>query len=304
MNSGINQKVIDETSYVGRFAPSPTGDLHFGSLVAAIASYLQAKSRNGVWLIRIEDIDPPREVSGSSERILKELERFGMVSDQPVLFQSKHRNQFEKACRQLLDSNLAFECSCSRKSLPASGIYPGTCRLKPADRTHPLRVRAKVTEELIEFADALQGCIRESLHKECGDFVIWRADGLPAYQLAVVIDDAMQGITEVVRGSDLLDSTCRQIHLQKALGLPTPAYVHLPVATREGKKLGKRLISDPISTLNPTQALVAALRFLGHKPPDRMELKTLWDWAIENWDISSVPAQRAIPLEDVNGIQH
>ena len=296
--------MIDETPYVGRFAPSPTGDLHFGSLVAAIASYLQAKSRNGVWLIRIEDIDPPREVPGSSERILKELERFGMVSDQPVLFQSKHRNQFEKACKQLLDSNLAFKCSCSRKSLPASGIYPGTCRRNPANSAHPLSVRAKITVEPIEFADAIQGRIRECLHEECGDFVIWRADGLPAYQLAVVIDDAMQGITEVVRGTDLLDSTCRQIHLQNILGLPTPAYVHLPVATYEGEKLGKRLLSDPISTLNPAEALETALRFLGHKPPGRMKLEALWDWAIENWDISSVPVQRAIPLEDVNGIQH
>lgn len=287
----------DSSPYVGRFAPSPTGELHFGSLIAAVASFLQARARHGQWLVRIEDIDPPRELKGSAESILADLTRLGMKPDQPVLYQGTRIPHYREARDLLVQTGLAFWCSCSRKSLPPDGIYPGTCRngaIVGADR---LSTRIRVKDEVIEFNDGLQGRQTENLAKSCGDFVIWRSDDLPAYQLAVVIDDAYQGITEIVRGSDLLDSTARQIHLQRALGLQTPAYIHLPVATVDGKKLGKRIGSDPVGAQSPSSSVRSALEFLGHRPPERMGLENLWAWAIEYWDVTRVPATMEIGLD-------
>lgn len=274
----------------GRFAPSPTGELHFGSLIAAIASYLQAKSSRGQWLIRIEDIDPPREVPGSAGRILQDLQRFGMQSDQPVLYQSARTESYEIAIRQLLDSNQAYWCGCSRSEMPASGIYPGTCREGlPAGKTRR-SVRLRVSDEIISFTDLIQGVIQENLSESVGDFVIHRADGLAAYQLAVVVDDAFQGVTEVVRGADLLDSTARQIHLQNCLGLSTPVYAHHPVALgKDGNKLSKREGSDPVTTFRTEQALELALRFLGQACPSGLIQAELWRWALQNWQLSRIP---------------
>jgi glutamyl-Q tRNA(Asp) synthetase len=278
------------SSPVGRFAPSPTGDLHFGSLLAAVASYLQAKASGGHWLVRVEDIDPPREKPGSAARILSDLKRFGLQSDLPVLYQSTRRSAYQIALRDLLDRGLAFRCGCSRSDLPSSGVYPGTCRagLRPGRR--PRTVRLRIPAQSVSFTDQIQGEIRENLEATVGDFVLWRADGLPAYHLAAVVDDAFQQVTQVVRGADLLASTARQIHLQRCLSLPTPIYAHHPVATgTDGKKLSKRLGSDPLACIPTEQALEAALRFLGQPCPAGRSLESLWDWALQHWDLSLVP---------------
>lgn len=281
---------------IGRFAPSPTGDLHFGSLIAAVASFLQAKSRNGRWLVRVEDIDPPREVSGSAARILADLQGFGLASDGPVLYQSGRSAAYREALDRLLDSGQAFWCGCSRADLPASGVYPGTCRDGLPAGHEPRAVRLRVDARPLSFEDRIQGEVHENLADTVGDFVLWRADGLPAYQLAVVVDDAYQGITEVVRGADLLGSTARQIHLQRCLDLPTPDYAHHPVVMgNDGHKLSKRLGSDPVTGFAPQHALTRALRFLGQPCPDDLDLPALWRWALQNWDLTRIPrtAQRS-----------
>jgi len=274
----------------GRFAPSPTGDLHFGSLIAAVASFLQARSSGSRWLVRIEDVDRPREVPGSAASILAELQRFGMQSDLPVLYQSQRSEAYESAVTSLLNRNQAYWCGCSRSELPASGIYPGTCSDGLPAGKSPRSVRLRVHREPIDFADQAQGFIQESLAETVGDFIIRRADGLTAYQLAVVVDDAFQGVTEIVRGADLLGSTARQIHLQHCLGLLTPAYAHHPVVRgSDGKKLSKRIGSDPITGHPPEWALEKALRFLGQPCPAGMGLQQLWDWALKNWQLSRIP---------------
>jgi len=255
-----------------------------------VASYLQARSQDGRWLVRIEDIDPPREVAGSAARILDELQRFGLQSDLPVLYQSTRRAAYRQAVQELLERDLAFPCACSRADLPSSGVYPGTCRGGlPAGR-QPRTVRLRVPTGPVTFTDQIQGRIEENLAQTVGDFVLWRADDLPAYQLAVVVDDAFQQITQVVRGADLLGSTARQIYLQQCLSLPTPSYAHHPVATgTDGRKLSKRLGSDPLAQASPAQSLQVALRFLGQPCPDGSDLDKLWDWALDNWDLSAVP---------------
>jgi glutamyl-Q tRNA(Asp) synthetase len=283
---------------IGRFAPSPTGDLHFGSLIAAIASYLQAKSSGGQWLIRVEDIDPPREVPGSTDRILRDLKRFGMQPDRPVLYQSQRSGAHELAITELIERGQAYCCGCSRSELPVSGIYPGTCRNGLPKGKSPRSVRLKVSDEVVSFTDLVQGNIEENLQASVGDFVIKRADGLAAYQLAVVVDDAFQGVTEVVRGADLLDSTARQIYLQNCLGLATPAYAHHPVAVGDdGRKLSKRLGSDPIAASPPSQAIELALRFLGQPCPRGLRDNDLWAWAMDNWRLSRIPRSANVVLD-------
>lgn len=275
---------------IGRFAPSPTGELHFGSLLAAIASYLQARSVGGRWLVRIEDIDPPREVAGSARRILGDLERFGLQSDLPVLYQSTRYQAYRTAVQELLKRKLAFECSCSRADLPATGVYPGTCRNGLARGKRARTIRLRVPEHPLCFDDEIQGSVEERLEQTVGDFVLWRADDLPAYQLAVVVDDGFQQVTQVVRGADLLDSTARQIWLQKCLGLPTPVYAHYPIVIgKNGQKLSKRLGSDPVATEPPAQALEAALRFLGQDCPQGLDLTALWRWAKAHWQLTAIP---------------
>jgi glutamyl-Q tRNA(Asp) synthetase len=280
---------------IGRFAPSPTGSLHFGSLVAAVGSYLEAVCSDGSWLLRIEDIDPPREVAGSSARIINDLQRFGMIPDGPILYQSSRTGAYQRAVDQLLESKRAFPCACSRKDLPVSGIYPGTCRDGIAAGKHPRAIRFRLDSSICEFDDPLQGNITEPPANSCGDFVIKRADGLYAYQLAVVVDDDFQSVTQVVRGTDLLDSTCRQIALQKALGIKQPDYMHLPVAvSADGKKLSKRDQSDPVGHRDPAYALHKALYFLGQDPAMGLGLDSLWAWALEHWDNTLIPRQKEI----------
>ena len=275
---------------IGRFAPSPTGDLHFGSLVSAVGSFLEARHAGGKWLLRIEDIDPPREVAGSARRIIDDLERLGLRPDGPVLYQSSRLSVYKETIEMLLQSGMAYACGCTRKDLPDSGVYPGTCRHGIPPGRRPRSIRLRVDGGNHAFQDRLQGEVSGPLANPGGDFVIRRADGFYAYQLAVVVDDHYQGVTQVVRGADLLDSTCRQIVLQRALGLPTPDYMHLPVAvSADGKKLSKRSRTDPVKHQEPALAVRQALEFLGQQPPPHTSLTSLWEWAIEHWDNTLIP---------------
>ena len=283
---------------IGRFAPSPTGDLHFGSLVSAVGSSLEARTAGGAWLLRVEDIDPPREVAGSADRIIRDLERLDLKPDGPVLYQSSRLEAYEKAMNRLFDDGLAYRCACTRKDLPASGIYPGTCRNGIKGRKEARSVRFRVDQGNCVFTDGLQGEISDSPADISGDFIIRRADGLFAYQLAVVVDDHYQGISQVVRGADLLDSTSRQICLQKALGFNSPDYMHLPVAvTTDGRKLSKQFKSDPLTNRDPAYAVSQALSFLGQNPPANLSLKGLWNWALEHWYSELIPRCAEIQID-------
>lgn len=249
----------------GRFAPSPTGPLHFGSLVAALGSWLFARAAGGDWLVRIEDLDPPREVPGAAAGQLATLAAFGMAPDEPPAFQSARGALYAEALATLLDRGDAFECHCSRTDLAAAGGIHRAC--VPGRRRRTPAVRLRVPDVRLGFDDRIQGHYEQDLGRDVGDVVLRRADGCWAYQLAVVVDDAAQGITDVVRGADLLDSTPRQILLQQRLGLPTPAYAHLPlVRDAEGRKLGKSLAALPVDAADPLPALRAAWAFLGQPP--------------------------------------
>ncbi|MGB5332408.1 MAG: tRNA glutamyl-Q(34) synthetase GluQRS [Woeseiaceae bacterium] len=292
----------ESATYVGRFAPSPTGPLHFGSLVAAVASYLQAKVHDGQWLLRIEDIDPPREQPGATDAILKALDRYGFEWHGDVIYQSGSRQAHEEALQSLLDRALAYRCGCSRRDLAdaprgALGtIYPGTCR-NGCDAAETA-IRLRTAEVPVSFVDGLQGPQTQHLEQESGDFVIRRRDGLIAYHLAVVVDDAIEGITEVVRGIDLMDSTPRQIWLQQLLGYRTPDYIHIPVVTHpNGDKLSKLTAAPGIPTNNRARVLVAALVALQQEPPQDLPLRGLsevWQWAIENWRLEPMQEQLSV----------
>jgi glutamyl-Q tRNA(Asp) synthetase len=246
--------------YRGRFAPSPTGPLHFGSLVAAVGSYLHARAAGGEWLVRMEDLDTPRCVPGAAEGILRTLERYGFAWDGDIMYQSARTEAYRAALESLKQRGLAYPCACSRKEVELR--YPGTCRggIAPGRTARSWRVRT-----------------------DDDDFILLRADGIFAYQLAVVVDDEAQGITHVVRGADLLDSTPRQVYLQRLLGYPTPAYVHLPLALNEaGQKLSKQTRAPAIDDMPAGATLLAALRFLGHAPPlelDPASPSEIWRWA-------------------------
>jgi len=288
------------TRYRGRFAPSPTGPLHFGSLVAAVGSYLQARQAGGDWLVRMEDVDTTRSVPDADRAILDALIRFGMEWDAPVVYQTQRTRLYRAAMDSLTEEDWAYPCGCSRKEI-GGPVYPGICRhgLPPGKAARSMRVRTEA--QVVGFEDPLQGPFAQDLETEVGDFVIRRADGLFAYQLAVVVDDADQGVTEVVRGSDLLDSTPRQIHLQRLLGLPAPAHLHLPIAVdTTGCKLSKQTRALPVDPSHPVPMLHRALTFLGQAPPPelrRAALKELWEWAIRNWSLDKVPRRHAICVE-------
>jgi len=272
-------------TYCGRFAPSPTGPLHLGSLLAALGSWLLARQAGGRWLVRIEDIDPPREVPGAAAAQLRTLAAFGLTPDAPVLYQSTRSGRYGEVLQQLLDQGDAFHCHCSRRLLAASGglhrhCPPGMTRADPS-----VRLRVTGTSE-VAFNDLIQGRQSQNVAQEVGDVVLRRSDGLWAYQLAVVVDDADQGVTHVVRGADLLDSTARQILLQRALSLPTPQYAHLPlVLGPDGRKLSKSLAAHPLDEANPIPALMAAWTRLGQSPASLSGLRTPERWLARAVDV-------------------
>jgi len=274
--------------YRGRFAPSPTGDLHFGSLVAALASWLRARNRGGHWLLRVDDIDPPREVAGSTQAILAALAQLGLIADAPTLLQSQRSEAYAQALQQLQRDGHAFPCWCSRSDLEAAGAThrDGRCISALHDVREPAW-RLRVPDTDITFEDGLQGTQRQNVRDAVGDFVLRRADGLWGYQLACVVDDAFQGITEVLRGCDLLDSTPRQILLQRLLRMATPAYLHLPLALdAQGRKLSKSNDAPAIDQSNPRAALANALRFLGQPVPGASDVATMLSIAAQGFDLS------------------
>ncbi len=285
--------------YIGRFAPTPSGLLHFGSLVAALASYLDARSVGGQWLVRMEDLDPPREVAGAHSEILHTLEAYGLLWDGPVLYQSNQSGRYAAVIEQLISQGLAFACNCSRKQLEGTaGIYPGTCRnaqLSGSDTA----IRLRVPNLNYHFTDRVQGEFQQQLLNEVGDFVIRRRDGLCAYQLAVVLDDAEQGVTDVVRGADLLDSTPRQLYLQELLGLPQPRYLHVPLIVQaDGHKLGKQYRSPALASAQAAAELCRGLRALGQQPPRGLSHTTASEvlaWAVAHWDATRIPRCSTLP---------
>ena len=287
----------------GRFAPSPTGPLHFGSLIAALGSYLDARAQGGHWIVRMEDVDEPRTQPGAADSILATLEDCGFEWDGPVVRQSRRTSLYRAAFDRLVSSGAIYPCGCTRREIADSAmaidgarIYPGTCRhgLSPGRTARAFRVRTQ--DAPIEFTDRVQGEITQNVAGEVGDFVLLRADGCFAYQLAVVVDDGGQRVTDIVRGADLLDSTARQIHLQRLLGIATPTYLHLPVAVNaDGGKLSKQTGAKAVGPAS----LNAAFAFLGHAPPRELSGASpaeLLAWGIARWDTAHIPKARAIPV--------
>lgn len=295
----------DTSAYIGRFAPSPTGPLHLGSLVAALASWLDARAAGGRWLVRMEDLDRPRCDQASADTILRQLEAYGLTWDGAVLYQSQRDDAYAAALDALKSRGAVFACTCTRSRLAqaprnAEGeiVYPGSCRLHAAPRIEKHAWRVCVENVSVHFDDRIHGALRQDLAADVGDFVVRRADGLFAYQLAVVVDDAFQGVTHVVRGVDLLWNTPRQIYLQRLLGVPTPAYAHVPLVTNAaGQKLSKQTLAPALPERGRRAVLAQALAVLGHAPPAELvgggagELLT---WAGARWRIENVPLHPTI----------
>ena len=295
--------------YRGRFAPSPTGPLHFGSLVAAVGSFLEARVHGGEWLVRMEDLDAPRVVPGAAADILRTLECCGLEWEGPVAYQSARSDAYHAALHRLRQAGRVYPCGCSRREIADSAlagtegpIYPGTCRGGVAPSRASRAWRLDTHGAAVEFEDALRGRITCRLEEEYGDFVLYRADRVYAYQLAVVVDDAEQGITDVVRGADLLGSTPRQIYVQQLLGLNPLRYMHLPIVVNDrGEKLSKQTFATPVDAARPLPALVAALSFLGQQPPRdlaRATAKELWVWAEKNWKLEQVPRVASAAVQE------
>lgn len=292
----------EDPRYTGRFAPSPTGPLHLGSLVAAVASYADALACNGHWLVRMEDVDQTRAIPGMDRQILRTLERLGFRWEGPVLYQSTRTDRYLSCIDDLRRRELAYDCGCSRSEVAAKAttgiegpIYPGTCREGLGPNREPRSIRLKVADRDMICEDRIAPSLRQNPARDLGDFVIRRADGYVAYQLAVVVDDADQGITDVVRGADLYLSTPRQVYLQQLLNMPTPRYAHVPlVRGADGAKLSKQDKARPVDPESPMDALRRAWRFLGQtSPPPDLTVDDFWRWAGEAWRIDHVPP----PLE-------
>jgi len=289
---------------VGRFAPSPTGPLHFGTLVAALGSYLLAKCSGGHWLLRIEDLDPPRVVAGAADEMLWLLEQLGFEWDGPIVYQSQRTERYWQVLNDLRQQNLVFDCNCTRREILASAphpgeegaVYPGTCRDGMKGSRSERAVRLRVSDENIHFCDGICGEQSQNLEKMVGDFVLHRSDGLFAYQLAVVVDDIDSGVTQVVRGADLLSSTPRQIYLYRCLRETVPVYYHLPLAYGEnGKKLSKRYGDfGLVHGENGSKMLWHALDFLGQHPPDKLSAtlpEEILSWGVDNFTVATIPAE-------------
>lgn len=298
--------MTDTLSYRGRFAPSPSGPLHLGSLLAAVCSYCQARAAGGQWWLRIEDIDPPREQPGAAAAICQTLDEFGLHWDGPVQYQSQCTEQYADALQQLSDSGLLYACACSRKEIQAqspAGHYPGTCRQGIPAGKSPRSWRLRSASGQISFTDAIQGPQQYDVETQLGDFVLRRADGLYAYQLATAVDDAQQGMTQVVRGADLLESTPRQRYVQQLLGLTQPEYAHHPVILNSsGEKLSKQNLAPALDRTQHRAQLHWVLRLLGQTPlPPLAEIahsQELLAWAVRHWDLTKIPAKPAIQTED------
>jgi len=301
---------------VGRFAPSPTGPLHFGSLVAALGSWLDARAQGGRWLLRIEDVDTPRIVPDADRAIIADLARFGLEWDGEVIWQSQRGERYRAALERLRAAGHVYPCACSRKEIADSTTvrardgalrYPGTCRtgLPPGRDARAWRVRTAPGE--VCFDDALQGRVCEDIEREVGDFVLLRADGVWAYQLAVVVDDAEQGVTDVVRGADLLDSTPRQLFLQRLLAYPQPTYLHLPVAGNQaGEKLSKQTLALAVAGQAAPQALSDAFAFLGHALPRDLlgaPVRAQLEWGLANWCRVRLPRCAMAPAPVWSAVQ-
>lgn len=290
---------LSKPTYRGRFAPSPTGDLHFGSLVAALISYFQAKANNGAWLLRIEDIDETRTVTGADQQIIKTLAHFKLHADEPVMYQTHEDRQYayQNAYQQLAQQKLTYPCTCTRKQLSGQITYPGTCRNFPTQPGSLHSIRVKTNQQQFQFKDLFQGHQNQNIADESGDFNIKRKDGLFCYQLAVVVDDADQDITEVVRGIDIMDSTSRQMYLIDQLNLSQPDYAHFPVITSSnGDKLSKQNHAQAITHEDPYTVTWLALQLLQQNPP-KLHKKTqsaLLHWAIQNWQPEKIFRQSSI----------
>lgn len=278
------------SAYVGRFAPSPTGPLHFGSLVAALGSYLDARHQHGTWLLRIEDLDPPRDLPDAPAEIMAQLTAYGLTWDGDVLFQSNRQAAYAEHLASLNHQGLVFPCICTRKQV--GNHYEGACRSRSfATTAPPYAVRVKVTNSPVDLDDLILGDSVYDLSQDPGDFIVRRKDGFIAYQLAVIVDDAYQGITRVVRGADLLTSTPRQIYLASLLSLSVPEYAHLPVVLgHDGDKLSKQTRAAPISTVTVLDTLRMALHALGQEPLRTSSPTDLLAAAIARWDLRTVPA--------------
>jgi glutamyl-Q tRNA(Asp) synthetase len=291
--------------YRGRFAPSPTGPLHLGSLIAALASFLDARSHHGKWLVRMEDLDPPREEPGAARQILHSLQRHGLHWDEEVLWQSRRGAAYSGALRQLAAGNHLFLCACTRQMLGANGCCCRDCQRRQAGIKGPFATRIIVPGDCrIRFLDRVQGRLEVALGEELANFIVKRKDGLDAYQLAVVVDDAWQGVNQVVRGSDLLDSTPRQIFLQSLLGYSTPCYSHLPVITDDsGQKYSKQNHAPPLDDNLAPDNLRAALRFLhqSEPPTDLVEVNQILDHAIGEWSMRKIPATLSLTAASISG---
>ena len=291
------------TLSIGRFAPSPSGPLHFGSLLAAVASFMQVKQQGGKWLVRIEDIDPPREVDGASDTILKQLESHGLHWDDSVIYQSNQTKHYFEALENLAARQLTYPCACTRQRLSQlNGVYDSKCHnLNLADKNTSLRLSISdsleatgLKNDRINFCDAIMGDYSQSLIQSVGDFVLRRRDGLFSYQLAVVIDDYLQGITEIIRGFDLIDSTPRQILIQQCLGYKIPSYGHIPLAMNNlGQKLSKQHHAKQLPQKSEHKQLWLALEWLQQQPPKEIQdspVEEIISWGIQHWDISKIPA--------------
>jgi len=286
------------TPRIGRFAPTPSGLLHFGSLVAAVASFADARANGGQWLLRMEDLDPPREIPGAKAAIVATLEAYGFEWDGPVVYQSERHTHYQAVIDHWFQQGLAYACTCSRKTLePYGSVYPGFCR-NAGHSPDGAAIRLRVPELRYGFDDHVQGRFEQHLGREVGDFIIRRRDGLYAYQLAVVLDDGAQGVTDVVRGADLLDSTPRQLYLQELLGLPSPSYLHVPLIVQpDGHKLGKRYRSAPLNEKEASQLLLRALRTLGQGPTAGLAAalpREILHWAVKHWRAEAIPKAQCL----------
>ncbi len=285
--------------YRGRFAPSPSGPLHFGSLVAAVAGFLEAKSHGGEWLLRIEDVDTPRVVPGAADNILKTLERFGLFWDGAVVYQSRHFDRYQMVLNDLYRQGLIYPCICSRKLIrrmarmgTCGTIYAGTCRETGYPLSTEIALRLRTVDKIVTFHDGIQGRFSQNLERDVGDFVLRRRDGIFAYHLAVVVDDIDQGITDIVRGVDLLDSTPRHLYLYELLQQPAPRYCHVPLVLNDkGDKLSKQTGAPAVD--GDGRCLIRALEFLGQKPPDDLlheSVEKILEWGITYWRIEGIPS--------------